>query len=191
MAKSNKSQIPVTWLSYYTCKGINFRLGDNGSQLFYEAKRRGIYWLVLRVKPLPSWVVMVKRNGCLRTLNAHVQHGDGTVDIGPLWDEKGHAEDVPVDLIHDVADYIQSGKDPFAKNEPPKTYKIPCVWQNHGYYEIKAFSLEDAIDLAYERGELPKDSEYIEDSLEIDFAGIEIAELDEANPSSNLKETEG
>lgn len=63
-----------------------------------------------------------------------------------------------------------------------KMYRISCTWQEHGYYEIEADSLEDAITLASERGELPAQGEYIEDSFEIDFDGIEVAYADEASP---------
>lgn len=52
-----------------------------------------------------------------------------------------------------------------------KTYKIPVVWQVAGICEIKAESLQEAIDKAQE-GNLPYDSSYIEDSFEIDHEGI-------------------
>jgi hypothetical protein len=48
-----------------------------------------------------------------------------------------------------------------------KIFKIQVVWQVTGTLEIEADSLEDAIELAYEK-DLPKRSEYVDDSFKID-----------------------
>lgn len=52
-----------------------------------------------------------------------------------------------------------------------KTYKIPLVWQSWGIVEVKAGSLEEAMDKARE-GSLPKDGAYIDDSFEVDLEGV-------------------
>ncbi len=54
-----------------------------------------------------------------------------------------------------------------------KIYKIPCTWMCCGAMNIQAESLEDAIQLTRERGELPQGS-YIDDSFEIDQEGLEL-----------------
>ena len=50
-------------------------------------------------------------------------------------------------------------------------YKIPVTWQAYGMLYIEANSLQDAVDAADE-SPLPKDSEYINDSFEVDIEGI-------------------
>ena len=52
-----------------------------------------------------------------------------------------------------------------------KTYKIPVIWQVAGLCEIKAESLDKAIETAI-AGFLPDKGEYISDSFEIDYDGI-------------------
>lgn len=53
-----------------------------------------------------------------------------------------------------------------------KTYKIPVVWQMHGYVTVDAVDVDDAI---YEATEapLPEDGSYIEGSFEVDVLGID------------------
>lgn len=48
-----------------------------------------------------------------------------------------------------------------------KKYTIPCVYQMYGFYYIEANSLKEALEKA-EDAELPKDSNYVETSFEID-----------------------
>ena len=53
-----------------------------------------------------------------------------------------------------------------------KTYKIPVTWREYGYVMIEAESKEAAIELAHD-ADLPSDnSEYLEDSFEIDYDAI-------------------
>ena len=52
-----------------------------------------------------------------------------------------------------------------------KTYKIPVVWQMHGYVEVEADSMSEAVNKAYD-APLPDDGSYIEGSFEVDEAGI-------------------
>jgi hypothetical protein len=52
-----------------------------------------------------------------------------------------------------------------------KTYKIPVVWQMHGYVEVEADSMSGAIHEA-QAAPLPDDGSYIEGSFEVDEAGI-------------------
>ncbi len=52
-----------------------------------------------------------------------------------------------------------------------KTYKIPVVWQMHGYVEVEADSMSEAVNKAYDTP-LPDDGSYIEGSFEVDEAGI-------------------
>ena len=52
-----------------------------------------------------------------------------------------------------------------------KTYKIPVVWQMHGYVEVEADSMSEAVNKAYD-APLPDNGSYIEGSFEVDEAGI-------------------
>lgn len=56
--------------------------------------------------------------------------------------------------------------------EPKKTYKVPCVWEMYGWYEIEAHSMEEAIADVTHRGGLPE-GEFIEGSFAIDHEYIE------------------
>lgn len=105
----------VTWLSRHIFKGIVFELGDNGPQLFYEARSRGITWMVLRPKPGRCWFVIVERKGSLRTLNHRDQHWDGTTGEGPLWGKGNCIAEEPITLLEALADFVLSGNDPFAR----------------------------------------------------------------------------
>jgi hypothetical protein len=52
----------------------------------------------------------------------------------------------------------------------PKVFKVGVVWSMYGTYTITAFDEDEAIDKIWDSDtELPKDGEYLEDSLEIDF----------------------
>ena len=59
-----------------------------------------------------------------------------------------------------------------------KTYKIPVVWQMHGYVEVEADSLSEAIREA-QAAPLPEDGSYIEGSFEVDESG-HMEEVEEA-----------
>jgi hypothetical protein len=59
-----------------------------------------------------------------------------------------------------------------------KTYKIPVVWQMHGYVEVEADSMSEAINKSYD-APLPEDGSYIEGSFEVDEAG-RMEEVEEA-----------
>jgi hypothetical protein len=48
-----------------------------------------------------------------------------------------------------------------------KTYKIPVVWQMHGYVEVEAESMSEAVNNAMD-APLPEDGSYIEGSFEVD-----------------------
>lgn len=52
-----------------------------------------------------------------------------------------------------------------------KNYKIPVVWQSWGIVEVKANSLEEAMDKA-RAGSLPRNGAYIDDSFEVDLEGV-------------------
>ena len=52
-----------------------------------------------------------------------------------------------------------------------KIYKVPVTWREHGYVLIEADSEAEAIRLTHD-ADLPSDSEYLEDSLEIDYDNI-------------------
>lgn len=62
-----------------------------------------------------------------------------------------------------------------------KTYNIPQVIQRWGINKVKANSLAEAVVLAYQQ--LPKATEYIEDSQETDYEGISLH-------NDNLSETD-
>ena len=51
------------------------------------------------------------------------------------------------------------------------TYKVPVTWREYGYVLIEADSEVEAIRLTHD-ADLPSDSEYMEDSLEIDYDNI-------------------
>jgi len=50
-------------------------------------------------------------------------------------------------------------------------YKVPVTWREQGYLLIEAHSEAEAIKLTHD-ADLPSDSEYMEDSLEIDYDNI-------------------
>lgn len=50
-----------------------------------------------------------------------------------------------------------------------KTFKIPVTWKSWGVMKIEANSLEEAEDLALGDFPIPCDSEYVEDSIELDI----------------------
>jgi len=54
-----------------------------------------------------------------------------------------------------------------------KTFTIPCIWQAWGLLHIEAKNLKEAKKKAFDMP-LPADSEYIDDSFEIDEEGIPI-----------------
>ena len=56
-----------------------------------------------------------------------------------------------------------------------KTYKIPVVWQMHGYVEVEAESMVEAVDKVQNgNGDmpLPDTADYVEGSFEVDHDGI-------------------
>lgn len=55
-----------------------------------------------------------------------------------------------------------------------KEYRIPVVWQQMGFYYVEADSLKDALEKIAKTGcPLPDNGEYLEDSFEIDWEGLE------------------
>ena len=52
-----------------------------------------------------------------------------------------------------------------------KTYKIPVVWTMMAYVEVKAESLDEAINEVM-NAPLPDNGEYLEDSFEVDHMGL-------------------
>ena len=68
----------------------------------------------------------------------------------------------------------QGAKSPLQNWDDPqktlgKTYRIPCSWQMYGVMDVKAESLEEAIEKA--RGDstaLPTNSAYVEASFKVD-----------------------
>ena len=54
-----------------------------------------------------------------------------------------------------------------SKKEKKKIYKIPCTLEFCGILEIEAESLKEAIKIAEEKEDLPKEQEYIDGSLHI------------------------
>ena len=54
-----------------------------------------------------------------------------------------------------------------------KTYKIPVTWTTYAVVEVKADSIEDAMD-DVEQGGLPEGGSYIDGSFEIDQEGLGI-----------------
>lgn len=54
----------------------------------------------------------------------------------------------------------------------PKTWKIPVTWEMQGVVTVKANSLEEACDKAYDSG-LPKDGCYIDASFHVDDEDLE------------------
>lgn len=60
-----------------------------------------------------------------------------------------------------------------------KTYKIPVVWQMHGYVEVEAESMSEAVNVAMDAS-LPDDGSYIEGSFEVDESSFVF--VDEVEP---------
>lgn len=60
------------------------------------------------------------------------------------------------------------------RTEPKMVYKVPVVWSMMGYVLVAAYSGEDAMEYAKEHVDeltLPVNSDYIDDSFEIDEEG--------------------
>lgn len=53
-----------------------------------------------------------------------------------------------------------------------KTYKVPVTWREYGYVIVNAKDKDEAIKLAHEADLPSQDSEYLENSFEIDYEGI-------------------
>lgn len=67
------------------------------------------------------------------------------------------------------------------------TYKVPVTWREYGYVLIQADSEAEAIKLTHD-ADLPSDtSEYLEDSLEIDYDNIKCIEDEIKKYSDELK----
>lgn len=49
-----------------------------------------------------------------------------------------------------------------------KEFVIPCIWQVAGEMRIKAETLEQAKQIAYDEAPLPTDGEYLDGSFEVD-----------------------
>lgn len=58
-----------------------------------------------------------------------------------------------------------------ARGVQMQTYKIPVTWESWGILNIEADSLQEALEKADVVG-LPKNGEYIDDTFEVDYAGI-------------------
>ncbi len=54
------------------------------------------------------------------------------------------------------------------------TYRIPVVWQVWGVYEVEAENQDAAVEKVMDQDyPLPDGSDYLDDSIEVDFPGIE------------------
>lgn len=58
-------------------------------------------------------------------------------------------------------------------------YKIPVTFISWGVLEIEAESLEKAKDLALTTASLPKDTEYVDESLRLDTESVLFGEISE------------
>ena len=54
-----------------------------------------------------------------------------------------------------------------------KEYRIPVYWMMYGFEEVRANSLEEAIEIALNAPGLP-DGEYIDNSFEVDMEVVEM-----------------
>lgn len=62
-------------------------------------------------------------------------------------------------------------------------YEIPVTFEMYGRYVIEANSLKEAIDIILNSVTgLPQEKEYIDDSLKIDYDGIDIKENEDGPP---------
>ena len=50
-----------------------------------------------------------------------------------------------------------------------KTYRLPVYWQMHGFVDVKADNIVDAVAIAKETARLPKDADYVDGSFEVDY----------------------
>ena len=55
-----------------------------------------------------------------------------------------------------------------------KTYRIPLYWQMYGHCNIKANSLEEAIEIALGPETPLPDGSYVDDSIQVDHEGLEL-----------------
>ncbi len=106
----------IQWLGTKTVNGIEFSMGDNGCQLFYETKQSRTYWVILRGKGAKEWVALCERKGALRTLNCCHIHFDNQREEDPLYNAPATGDE-PIALLAALADYIHQGIDPFRKKK--------------------------------------------------------------------------
>ena len=66
------------------------------------------------------------------------------------------------------------------------TYKVPITWRERGYVLIEADSEAEAIRRTHD-ADLPSDSEYLEDSFEIDYDNIKCIDDEIKKYSDELK----
>lgn len=53
------------------------------------------------------------------------------------------------------------------------TYKVPVSWREYGYVTVKAKSKDEAIKIAHDADLPHENSQYLEDSFEIDHEAIQ------------------
>ena len=63
-----------------------------------------------------------------------------------------------------------------------KTYKIPLIWQMHGYCHIEANSLKDAIEIALGSDTPLPDGFYVDDSVAVDYEALELDQDNSTRP---------
>ena len=68
---------------------------------------------------------------------------------------------------------------------------VPVTWRVWGTYEVEADSQEEAIDKVHKANYLPKDSQYIDDSLIVDYEDVAISDETADETVSNNADTDG
>lgn len=101
-------------------KGVVFESGENESQIFYETRVGKTIFIVLQPKRAvkPYWAVIVMGSrGRMRPLNTAIINSDGSIkEADPLY-VHGTVEPNRDYWLTKVAEYIQSGTNPFGSHQ--------------------------------------------------------------------------
>lgn len=118
----------------------------------------------------------------------------GKEDLFEPW-QYSNDEDIVYLLYEDVLNHLSNGYEDFCElmvnffenlDKQLNVYKIPVVYQNWGLIDVAATSLAEAVKYAennIDKLPLPENPQYIDESFEIDYDGIEAHNKVEKNTS--------
>lgn len=92
--------------------------------------------------------------------------------------ENGICEHTSLTTFINIAETLKVSLDELTKKHETKTFKVPVVYSSFGFVEIEALDKEDLLNNLRKKAfidkiKLPKESSYVDDSLEIDFDLLE------------------